>query len=261
MLELRADFIKALRSEGLSLDYQAKVRLSDGALIGVEALARWIHPSKGNIPPLTFIPLAENSELIHDFTHFVLEAALLQAKAWERTGNPLPVAVNLSVNNLLDHRFVERLDALIKRIDLSPSLLEIEVTESAVMRHPELTLKTLHAIRDMGLRLAIDDFGTGYASLSYLKQLPVHCLKIDRAFIDNLDGDDANRRIVKSSIQLAHEFNLDVVAEGVEDAAAAALLRDYGCDYAQGYFFARPVSAAALAERWWPATTHASTEA
>ncbi|MBY0233356.1 MAG: EAL domain-containing protein, partial [Burkholderiaceae bacterium] len=150
-----------------------------------------------------------------------------------------------------DHRFVERLDALLKRIDLSPSLLEIEVTESAVMRHPELTLKTLRAIRDMGLRLSIDDFGTGYASLAYLKQLPVHCLKIDRAFIDNLDGDDANRRIVKSSIQLAHEFNLDVVAEGVEDAAAAGLLRDYGCEYAQGYFFARPVSASALAERWW----------
>lgn len=252
MLDLRVDFIKALRSNGLSLAYQAKVRLSDGALIGVEALARWAHPSKGNIPPLTFIPLAENSELIHDFTHFVLEAALLQAKAWSQAGYPLPVAVNLSVNNLLDHRFVERLDALLRRVDLAPHLLEIEVTESAVMRHPELTLKTLHAIRDMGLRLAIDDFGTGYASLAYLKQLPVHCLKIDRAFIDNLEGDDANRRIVKSSIQLAHEFNLDVVAEGVEDAAAADLLRDFGCEYAQGYFFARPVSAAALAERWWP---------
>ncbi len=252
MLDLRVDFIKALRSNGLSLEYQAKVRLSDGALIGVEALSRWVHPSKGNIPPLTFIPLAENSELIHDFTHFVLEAALLQAKAWAQERHPLPVAVNLSVNNLLDHRFVERLDALLRRIDLAPHLLEIEVTESAVMRHPELTLKTLHAIRDMGLRLAIDDFGTGYASLAYLKQLPVHCLKIDRAFIDNLEGDDANRRIVKSSIQLAHEFNLDVVAEGVEDAAAAALLLDYGCEYAQGYFFARPVSAAALAERWWP---------
>lgn len=261
MLDLRVDFIKALRSNGLSLEYQAKVKLSDGALIGVEALARWVHPNKGNIPPLTFIPLAENSELIHDFTHFVLEAALLQAKAWAQAGHPLPVAVNLSVNNLLDHRFVERLDALLKRVDVSPNLLEIEVTESAVMRHPELTLKTLHAIRDMGLRLSIDDFGTGYASLAYLKQLPVHCLKIDRGFIDNLEGDDANRRIVKSSIQLAHEFNLDVVAEGVEDAAAAALLRDYGCEYAQGYFFARPVSAAALAERWWPATTHASTEA
>jgi diguanylate cyclase (GGDEF)-like protein len=250
LLTLKAEFAKALREKTLSVVYQPKVRLTDGALVGVEALARWDHPTRGLVSPGRFIPLAENSELIHPFTHFILESALEQAARWHAMGQVVPVAVNISANNLLDHTFTDRVGELLERFAVPSHLLELEVTESAVMRHPESVVKRLRALRDLGVRLSIDDFGTGYASLTYLKQLPVHSLKIDMSFVVNMEHDEADQRIVRSSTQLGHGFGMSVVAEGVETASAAALLAEYGCEFAQGYYFAKPMNAEELQTHW-----------
>ncbi|MDN3922951.1 putative bifunctional diguanylate cyclase/phosphodiesterase [Roseateles violae] len=249
-LALRSEFARALREDALEQVYQPKVRLSDGALVGVEALARWTHPQRGPIPPARFVPLAENSELIHAFSRAMLGLALAQAARWRDAGHRVPVAVNISANNLLDAGFVEMLRALLEQHRLAPDLLELEVTESAVMRHADLALRRLQALRELGIKLSIDDFGTGYASLSYLKRLPVQALKIDQVFVREVERDDADQRIVRSSIQLAHGFGMVVVAEGVETQAAADLLQAYGCDFAQGYHYARPLPAAEVEAKW-----------
>uniref|UniRef100_UPI00117FCAE7 putative bifunctional diguanylate cyclase/phosphodiesterase n=1 Tax=Pelomonas sp. KK5 TaxID=1855730 RepID=UPI00117FCAE7 len=249
-LAMRAEFAKAIREDTLALVYQPKLRLADGALVGLEALSRWTHPSKGPVPPMSFLPLAETTELIHPFTERVLKNAIGQVARWLAQGYAVPVAVNISANNLLEHRFAETVRSLLDGAGVPPRLLELEVTESAVMRHPELMLKRLHDIRAIGVKLSIDDFGTGYASLAYLKQLPVDTLKIDKLFITEIDRDEADRRIVGSSIQLAHGFGMSVVAEGVETQVAADLLREKGCDFVQGFHFARPMSAAEIEQRW-----------
>jgi len=250
MLALKSEFAKALREGGLAVVFQPKVRLSDGALIGLEALSRWTHPSMGPVPPAKFVTLAEGTELIHPFTQYVIRLVVEQIARWRRAGHQVPVAVNISANNLLDHTLVEKLAEVLRREHVPAHLLELEVTESAVMRYPETILKRLQAIRELGVRLSIDDFGTGYASLSYLKQLPVHTLKIDKSFILNLAVDAADQRIVRSSIQLAHSFGMTVVAEGVESLAAAQQLVAFGCDHAQGYYFGHPQSAADIESRW-----------
>ncbi|HXY96879.1 MAG TPA: EAL domain-containing protein, partial [Steroidobacteraceae bacterium] len=180
---------------------------------------------------------------IHVFTQRVLNTAIGQIAAWQRTGQQVRVSVNISVNNLLDQGFVDTLAESLAAANVPAELLELEVTESAVMRHPDTIMKRLYSIRSLGVRLAIDDFGTGYASLAYLKQLPVQLLKVDKSFILQLATDPADQRIVRSAIQLAHGFGMQVCAEGVETEATAAMLRDYGCDHAQGYHFSRPVPA------------------
>ena len=249
-LAMKADFAKAIRDGSLSLVYQPKLRVSDRALVGVEALSRWNHPVKGAIAPFEFLPLAETTELIHPFTELVLKSATAQIATWLAAGHAVPVAVNISANNLLDPLFVDKLGALLARTGVPARLLELEVTESAVMRYPDMMHKRLQEIRALGIKMSIDDFGTGYASLAYLKHLPVDTLKIDKLFITNVDTDAGDRRIVRSSIQLAHGFGMSVVAEGVETQAVAELLAEEGCDFAQGYHFSRPVSAAAIESEW-----------
>jgi EAL domain-containing protein (putative c-di-GMP-specific phosphodiesterase class I) len=216
----------------------------------VEALSRWTHPSMGVVPPAKFVQMAETTELVHPFTLYVLELAVQQIDRWRRAGFAVPVSVNVSANNLLDQGFLEKLRQLLEAHTVPAPLLELEITESAVMRHPETMLRRLQAIRDLGVMLSIDDFGTGYASLTYLKRLPLQTLKIDKSFIMNLAADSADQRIVRSSIQLAHGFGMKVVAEGVESAAVARQLRAEGCDYAQGFYFARPQSAADIEATW-----------
>lgn len=250
MLALQSELGKALREGSLSVAYQPKVRLPDGELIGVEALARWTHPTMGPIPPSRFVPLADNTELVHPFTQHILRAACEQVVAWKSRGHCVPISVNISANNLLDSGFVDKVRAILDSLAVEPALLELEVTESAVMRHPDTMLKRLREIAALGVRLSIDDFGTGYASLVYLKQLPVHTLKIDRGFVTNLTDDAADQRIVRSSIQLAHSFGMTVVAEGVETAGAARELQAYGCDFAQGYYFGYPQTAAEIEAQW-----------
>jgi len=250
MLALQSELGKALREGSLSVAYQPKVRLPGGELIGLEALARWTHPTLGAIPPSRFVPLLDNTELIHPFTQHMLRAACEQVRAWKAQGHPVPISVNISANNLLDSGFVDKLRAILESLAVESSLLELEVTESAVMRHPDTMLKRLREIAALGVRLSIDDFGTGYASLLYLKQLPVHTLKIDRGFVTNLTDDTADQRIVRSSIQLAHSFGMTVVAEGVETAGAARELHGCGCDFAQGNYFGYPQTATEIEARW-----------
>jgi len=250
MLALQSDLGKALREGAISVAYQPKVRLADGELIGLEALARWTHPTMGPITPAQFVPLADSTELVHPFAQYMLRAACRQIVAWQLRGYRVPISVNISANNLLDGGFVEQVRAILSSLDVKPALLELEVTESAVMRHPDTMLRRLREIRALGVRLSIDDFGTGYASLAYMKQLPVHTLKIDRSFVTNLTEDVGDQRIVRSSIQLAHSFGMTVVAEGVETAGAARELYAYGCEFAQGYHFGYPQSAAEIEAHW-----------
>jgi diguanylate cyclase (GGDEF)-like protein len=250
MLALQSELGKALREGSLTVAYQPKVCLADGELVGLEALARWNHPTMGPLAPSRFVPLADSTELVHPFAQYMLRAACEQVIAWGRRGHRVPISVNISANNLLDSGFVDKVRAILDSLALEPALLELEVTESAVMRHPDTMLKRLGEIRALGVRLSIDDFGTGYASLAYMKQLPVHTLKIDRSFVTNLTEDTADQRIVRSSIQLAHSFGMTVVAEGVETAGAARELLAYGCEFAQGYYFGYPQTAAEIEEQW-----------
>ena len=258
MLALQSEFGKALREGALSVAYQPRVRLADGALVGLEALARWTHPTMGPIAPSQFVPLADGTELVHPFAQYMLRAACEQVVAWKRHGRHVPISVNISANNLLDSGFVDKVRLMLDTHGIEPALLELEVTESAVLRHPDTMLKRLGEIRALGVRLSIDDFGTGYASLAYLKRLPVHTLKIDRSFVTNLTQDAADQRIVRSSIQLAHSFGMTVVAEGVETADAARELQAYGCEFAQGYYFGHPQAAAEIEARWLAPASEAS---
>ncbi|MBV8501320.1 MAG: bifunctional diguanylate cyclase/phosphodiesterase [Paucibacter sp.] len=250
LLALKVDLAQALRHEGLSLVYQPKVELATGQLCGVEALARWQHPQHGFVSPAEFVPLAETCELVHPFTEQVLCLALRQCAQWLAAGWRVPVAVNVSVNNLMNAAFVTRTQELLQLHGVAPELLEMEVTEGALMRNPETALARLSELRALGVRLSIDDFGSGYASLGYLKKLPVDVLKIDKSFTTDLIGDAANRLIVRWTIGLAQGLGLKVVAEGVESAEVAELLRRKNCDIGQGYHFGRPMQAGALEHQW-----------
>ena len=208
-----------------------------------------LHPL-GAMLPARYVQLAETTELIHPFTLFMLESAMRQVARWLTVGRAVPVSVNISANNLLDHTFVDKLAGVLDSANVPAEMLELEITESAVMRHPETMLKRLHAVRELGVQLSIDDFGTGYASLAYLKTLPVHALKIDKSFVIDLADDEADQRIVRSSIQLAHGFGMTVVAEGVESEAVVERLQEYRCDFAQGFHYAAPSPADVIEDHW-----------
>ncbi|MEU4163079.1 bifunctional diguanylate cyclase/phosphodiesterase [Actinoplanes sp. NPDC026670] len=233
-----------------TLHYQPKVSLADGSLSGVEALARWHHPTRGPVPPGQFVPVLETTSLIHPFTERVLTIALEQARAWLDAGHRVPVAVNVSTRSLLDESFPGRLATLLSAAGVPGELLCIEITEHTVLSDPTTTIEALRQIRDLGVKTSIDDFGTGYSSLTYLKLLPVDELKIDRSFVADMVADSSSHALVASAVDLAHNLNLTVVAEGVEDDRTAAALSGLGCDTAQGYHFARPVPAADLDARF-----------
>ncbi|MDF3933760.1 bifunctional diguanylate cyclase/phosphodiesterase [Pseudomonas citronellolis] len=234
---------RAIREGGLLLHYQPKVRLVDGQVVGFEALLRWQHPERGMIPPGDFIPLAESTELIHPLTHWVLDEALRQLAAWREDGLDTCMAINISANNLRNPHFVSNLQALLAEHGVAGSMVELEVTEGTLLEDPEMALRSLQAIRDLGVALSIDDFGTGYSSLAYLKRLPVQVLKIDRTFVSGMADNFSDAMIVQSTIALGHNFGMQVVAEGVENDATAGALARMGCDVAQGYHFARPMAA------------------
>ncbi|SMC26618.1 diguanylate cyclase (GGDEF) domain-containing protein [Andreprevotia lacus DSM 23236] len=248
-LALHGELAQAIREDGLALVYQPKVNVHDGKLAGCEALLRWQHPERGMISPVEFIPMAENSELIRPLTAWVIDHALAQVRLWLDAGLNIPVAVNISARNLLDADLVGLVVDSLRRHNVPPALLELEVTESALLEDPETALSRLTRLHGLGIRMAIDDFGTGYSSLAYLKRLPVQVLKIDRTFIAPLVTSQPDALIVQSTIGLAHSFGLQVVAEGVEDGAILDVLRSMGCDLAQGYHIARPQPPAAF-EAW-----------
>ena len=243
-LALASELRLAIQQDQLLLHFQPKVDLVDGRVIGVEALVRWRHPRRGLVPPDQFIPLAEQSGLIHPLSQWVLAAAARQYHTWRSAGVELPIAVNLSMRNLHDPRLSQTITELLDTWRLPPGALSIEITESSLMADPDRALAVLGGLRQLGLTIAIDDFGTGYSSLAYLKRLPVAELKIDRSFVGEMATDPNDLAIVRSTVELAHNLGLRVVAEGVEDDTSEELLADLGCDQAQGYFISRPLPAA-----------------
>ena|GEM_PF-472130 len=245
-LALLAELGSAVHSGELVVYYQPKIAIDDGAVIGFEALVRWRHPRRGLLQPGDFIPVAEMSDAIHPLTMEVLRQALAQQREWRAQGLPHAISVNISARNLVEEHFVEHLHALLRQYNADPSALELEITESALMQDPDGAAELLRRIAALGVQLSIDDFGMGYSSMAYLRRLPIHALKIDRTYVTDMASDEQDAIIVRSTINLAHNLGLRVVAEGVENAEALALLRLMQCEFAQGYYISRPVPAEAV---------------
>lgn len=233
----------------LFLQYQPKVAVASGKVIGVEALVRWMHPKRGLVPPDDFIPFAENTGIIGALTYYVLNLALGQVRTWVDLGLHMPVSVNISARNLSDPKLVLQVIELLKHHELTPDMLVLEVTESAIMVDSGVARTILTQLHEMGVRISIDDFGAGYTSLAQLKDLPISELKIDKSFVLTMQSDPANALIVRSVVDLGHNLGMTVVAEGVETANAIDALGGYLCDVAQGYHLCRPVDADAFV-RW-----------
>ena len=231
------------------LHYQPKVDTQTGCTLCVEALIRWNHPQRGLIPPVHFIPLAEETGLIAKVTPWVVKMALVQGNLWEQAHLSMPVVVNLSARDLYNPTLSTEVQALLDQAHMSPPALQFEVTESAIMSNPNRSIATLARLGQMGIRLSIDDFGTGYSSLSYLKKLPVHEIKIDKSFVREMASDPDDVAIVHATIDLAHNLGLTVVAEGVENRQTLENLARMGCDAVQGYYICRPSVADDLT-RW-----------
>jgi diguanylate cyclase len=242
-LTMAGELRRAIEQNELVLHYQPKIDLRASRMSGAEALVRWPHPTRGLIPPDEFIGLAESTGLIKPLTHWVVRAALHQSSLWRAGGLAVPIAVNLSARNLHDDEFIYELDQLFAEWRADSSWIEFEITEGAVMYDPESALQTLNRLSAMGITLSIDDFGTGYSSLGYLKKLPVDLVKIDKSFVIDMLTDSDSAAIVRSTISLAHDLDLKVVAEGVESEAVLQLLMVLGCDVAQGYYVSKPLPA------------------
>jgi len=241
---------RALATDELTLHYQPLVDLRTGRVTGVEALARWAHPTRGLLAPEAFIPLAEQTGLIVPLTRWVLERALAQGAAWGRAGRPLAVAVNLSVRTVHDAQLPDTLAWLLRRYALAPGGVTLEITESVLMADPPQAHAVLTRLSALGVRVAIDDFGAGYSSLASLKQLPVDAVKIDQSFVQSLGRTATkDRAIVRSIVELGHNLGLVVVAEGVEEEESWEQVRALGCDAAQGYYVSQPLPAPSL-DRW-----------
>jgi diguanylate cyclase (GGDEF)-like protein len=244
---LVAELRRALAGDGLSLHYQPLVNMTDRAPIAFEALLRWSHPTLGNISPAEFIPLAERASVLPDLSRWVLDHAITQLGEWQRAGLDFEVAVNLSAADFADGGLPARVLALLGQHQVPATRLLLEVTESAIMREPQRAAQVMQQLRTAGVRFAIDDFGTGHSSLAQLHALPVDELKIDRAFVMNLDRSASNLAIVRTTIELGHSLGLKVVAEGIETPDVWAALLRLGCDLAQGYYISRPMPAAEVA--------------
>jgi diguanylate cyclase (GGDEF)-like protein/PAS domain S-box-containing protein len=240
-LTLVGELRRAMEHSELVLHYQPKAVLANCEVRSVEALVRWQHPERGLIYPDAFIPIAQETSLIGPLTLHVLDLALRQAQSWREIGLELAVAVNLSVRNLLDREFPRRLEGILERCQVESRLLELEVTESAMLANPKRAKLVLGELSALGVRLSIDDFGTGFSSLSYLRELPVDEIKIDRSFVMGMGEEGADAAIVRSTIDLGRNLGLDVVAEGVETQEIWDHLLALGCQTAQGYFLSRPV--------------------
>jgi EAL domain-containing protein (putative c-di-GMP-specific phosphodiesterase class I) len=242
-LTLEAELARAVEQNEFELFYQPQVRLTDGALTGAEVLIRWRHPSRGLVSPGEFMPVVNTSSLSDRIAGWVLETACRQGRMWERSGHPVRVAVNLSPSQFQSGDLAISVAEMLKTTGLTPSLLELEVTEDILLLDEERVLDIFQRIRNLGVRIVFDDFGTGYASLSYLKKFPLDGLKIDRSFVFELLADAGDAAIVGSTIGLSRQLGLSVIAEGIENRATADLLVSMGCEEGQGYFFGRPMPA------------------
>ncbi len=239
----------AVDSGRLAVHYQPKLSVSSGDIVGVEALARWRHPQLGFIPPWAFIPLAEETSLVATLGEWVLEVACREAQSWQEQGLPaMPVAVNLSPRQFAHQPVVEVVTRVLQRTGLDPSLLELEVTESVLMERVDEVVASLNELRAIGVRCSIDDFGTGFSALTYLAEMPIDAIKIDRTFIQRIDGEATGAPIVGAVIALAHSLDLVVVAEGVETDEQLGFLDAHGCDQVQGFRFSPPLPEAEIVE-------------
>jgi EAL domain-containing protein (putative c-di-GMP-specific phosphodiesterase class I) len=229
--------------------YQPKLAMASGDIVGVEALARWKHPTLGFIPPWAFIPLAEETSLVATLGEWVLDVACRQAQAWQDQGLPaIPVAVNLSPRQFAHQPVVEMVTRVLHRTGLDPTLLELEVTESVLMERLDEVVASLNELRALGVRCSIDDFGTGYSALTYLAEMPIDAIKIDRSFVQRIDGEATSAPIVGAVIALAHSLDLLVVAEGVETDEQLQFLDAHDCDQVQGFRFSPPIPASEITE-------------
>jgi EAL domain-containing protein (putative c-di-GMP-specific phosphodiesterase class I) len=245
-LALAGGLRSAINHGEIKLYYQPKADLRTGQIVGVEALARWDHPEFGIVGPNEFVPIAEQTGLITPLTSHVLDVALRQIREWSDSGlEALSIAVNLSARSFLDTQLAVEIPRLLARWDVKASQLELEITESMLMTDPVRADATLTRLSQIGLTLSVDDFGTGYSSLANLKRLPVDVIKIDKSFVIEMAVDASDAAIVRSTIDLAHNLGLRVVAEGVESEDAWRHLEALGCDYAQGFFLSRPLPAEA----------------
>ncbi len=245
-LGLLAELRRAIEQDELVLHFQPKLSLGSGELIGFEALVRWQHPTRGLLAPDEFVPLAERTGAVADLTRWVVDAALAQQRAWREQGHDLPVAVNLAAANIVDVTLPATIAGLLRHHGVEGNRLECEISEHTVMADPVRATDVLSGLRALGVRLSLDDFGTGHSSLAYLKRLPLDEVKIDRSFVAGMADDENDAVIVRSTIDLARNLGLQVVAEGVETAEIMQGLADLRCDIAQGFHISRPLPAAEL---------------
>lgn len=245
-MNLESDLRLAVERNEFFLYYQPQLDLQSGRILSVEALIRWQHPTQGLVSPMSFIPVAEENGLIVPIGEWVLRTACFDAAAWRAAGHALRVAVNLSPLQFRHPGLVQTVQEILDATGLPPELLELEVTEGALMEDSEITLATLHALRSHGMHLSLDDFGTGYSSMSYLTRLPLNNLKVDQSFVRNLPHDKESLAIVRAIVSLAKAIGLTVTAEGIEDLAQARVLQSFACEMLQGYYISKPISAQAL---------------
>uniref|UniRef100_UPI003570D24D putative bifunctional diguanylate cyclase/phosphodiesterase n=1 Tax=Pseudomonas matsuisoli TaxID=1515666 RepID=UPI003570D24D len=248
LADLETELRRALRRDELELHYQPRLCMQTGQVVGLEALVRWRHAERGLLGPNEFIPLAEDTGLIIPLGYWVIDRALRDLR-WllDRDVAPLHMAINLSFRQFQDSKLLPTLGRLIDERGIDPRWIEFELTETAVMRRTEQVIKTMKALRGLGVRFSLDDFGTGYSSFVHLSALPIALLKVDRSFVGGMASHPENRRLVRAMINLAHNLDLTVVAEGVETRDELALLRQFGCDQAQGYLISKPLPLAELA--------------
>jgi diguanylate cyclase (GGDEF)-like protein len=249
-LQMEADLRVAVeRKNEFILHYQPIIDVDTQQLVGFEALVRWQHPKRGLVSPLAFIPLAEETGLIHPLGEWILRESCMQLKQWQdryHTSRPLKMSANVSSKQFLKEDFVDVLVDVLNETGVDPDTLAIEITESVIMEHIDVALTAMSRLRQIGVHIHIDDFGTGYSSLSYLNKFPVTALKIDRSFINSMSENDENREIVRTIISLAQSLNLHVIAEGVELLSQLSEIGAMECEFAQGYYFSRPLAAADL---------------
>lgn len=235
---------EALEREEFVVYYQPRVNVNTGQIVGMEALLRWQHPEQGMIPPLEFIPLAEETGLIIPIGEWVLRTACAQNKAWQQAGfPPLRVSVNISAVQLKQKNFIKMVSQVLKETGLQPCWLELEITESTVMKNAEIVIIKLRQLREIGVSISLDDFGSGFSSLSYLRQFPVNKLKIDQSFIRNVVIDPNDASIVTMVIMLGQSLKLGVTAEGVETNEQFSFLKERHCEEMQGYLISKPLPA------------------
>jgi diguanylate cyclase len=243
-LEVETQLKQALQRGEFVLHYQPQIEIASGRIVGVEALVRWQHPVRGLVPPMQFIPLAEESGLIEPIGEWVLRTACAQAAAWQHSGLPaLRMGINVSARQFRNPALDSVVAQVLVEHGLAPEQLELEITESLSMKDPEASMRILARFKALGIGIAIDDFGTGYSNLAYLRRFPVRCIKLDRSFVSELGLKSSSHAIVEAIVAMAHKLDLQVVAEGVETAEQRDQLLRYGCDELQGYWFSRPIDA------------------